>query len=431
MHGTIRDPTLTGRATRAARDVLEGRRRGWRALPPFIGPAVIVSVAYIDPGNFAANIEAGASQGYALLWVVLAANLVAMLFQSLSAKLGIVTGRNLAELCREHFPRGIVIAIWIVSEIAAMATDLAEFLGGAIGLALLAGIPLWAGMVVTAAATYAILLMERRGFRPLEIVIGAMVGVIGASYLIETALATPDWAAVARHSFVPSLPNVDAVRLAVGIIGATVMPHALFLHSALTQSRLKPRDESERRRLIRWSNRELIVALGLAGLINMAMVAMAATVFHAGHSDVAAIETAYRTLVPLLGAGAGAVFLVALLTSGLSSSVVGTMAGQIIMQGYVGFRIPLWLRRAVTMVPAIVVVALGAATTDALVASQIVLCLVLPIPMGALLLFTRRGDVMGAHANRPATTILAGAAVIAVTALDLAYLASLIAYTWA
>ena len=337
---------------------MAGRRRGLRSLLPFAGPAVIASVAYMDPGNFATNIQAGAKYNYNLLWVVVVANVIAMLFQALSAKLGIVTGRNLAELCREQFPRPLVWAMWVVSEIGAMATDLAEFLGGAIGLSLLFGMPLLAGMVITGIATYAILTLQRGGFRPIELLIGGLVGVIGASYLVELLIAPPDWSAVAFHSVVPHLDDGEAVLLAVGIVGATVMPHAIYLHSGLTQDRVLPRTDGERRRLLRFSNREVVLALGLAGLVNMAMVAMAASVFHDGvHDDVAEIGTAYRTLIPILGSGAAGVFLVSLLASGLSSSAVGTMAGQVIMQGFVGFRIPLWLRRLVTMVPSFAVVA--------------------------------------------------------------------------
>ena len=263
----------------------------------------------MDPGNFATNIQAGAKYGYELLWVVLLANVIAMLFQALSAKLGIVTGRNLAEMCREHFPRPVVWAMWVVSEVAAMATDLAEFLGGAIGLSLLFQMPLFAGMVVTAIVTYGILMFEGFGFRPIELIIGSMVGLIGLCYLVEMFIAPVDWASAAVHSVVPQLADAEALLLAVGIIGATVMPHAIYLHSGLTQARMPVRDDNERRKVLRFSNQEVIVALAFAGLVNMAMVMMASSAFHAGHSDVAEIETAYHTLTPLLGIGAAGVFL--------------------------------------------------------------------------------------------------------------------------
>ena len=410
--------TLTGRTTLAIRDALEGRRRGFALVLPFAGPAVVVSVAYMDPGNFATNIQAGARYGYALLWVVLLANLVAMLFQALSAKLGIVTGRNLAELCRAHFPAPLVFAMWGVSEIAAMATDLAEFLGGAIGLALLFHMPLLAGMIVTAIVTYALLLFESAGFRPLELAIGALVGIIGLSYLAELIITPVAWPAVLGHLFKPQLPDTDAVTIAVGIIGATVMPHALFLHSGLTQNRATARDESERVKLVRYSTVEVVIALTLAGLINMAMVIMASGAFHAGHPDVAEIEAAYHTLAPLLGIGAAGIFLLSLIASGISSSVVGTMAGQMIMQGFVGFQIPLWLRRVITMVPSFVVVALGVNATQALVISQVVLSFALPVPMVALVWFTCRKEVMSAYKSRLLMIVAASASAIAVLALN-------------
>jgi manganese transport protein len=368
----------------------------------------------MDPGNFATNIQAGAKYGYGLLWVVLLANLIAMLFQGLSAKLGIVTGRNLAELCRDHFPRPVVWAMWVVSEIAAMATDLAEFLGGAIGLALLFHLPLLAGMVVTAIVTYGLLMCEAYGFRPLELIIGAIVGVIGLCYLIEMFIAPVDWASAAFHAVTPQLADAGALFLAVGIIGATVMPHAIYLHSGLTQARVPVNDDSDRRKVLRFSNREVVVALTIAGLINIAMVMMASGAFHAGHPDVAQIETAYHTLTPLLGAGAAGVFLLSLIASGVSSSTVGTMAGQMIMQGFVGWRIPIWLRRLVTMLPAFVVVALGVNATNALVVSQVILSIALPLPMIALLIFTGRRDIMGAFVNSRLTRVVAlcGTAVV-------------------
>src|SRR5216684_3125675 len=360
MTDSLGQATLTDRAILAGSEALAGRRRGLRSLLPFAGPAVIASVAYMDPGNFATNIQAGAKYNYNLLWVVVVANIIAMIFQALSAKLGIVTGRNLAELCREQFPRPIVWGMWVGSEIAAMATDLAEFLGGAIGLSLLLGIPLLVGMVITGIATYAILTLQRGGFRPIELLIGGLVGVIGASYLVELFIAPLDWSAAAFHAVVPRLDDGEAVLLAVGIVGATVMPHAIYLHSGLTQDRVLPRTNGERRRLLQFSNREVVLALGLAGLVNLGMVAMAAAVFHDGvHDSVASIETAYHTLIPLMGIGAAAVFMTSLIASGLSSAAVGTMAGQVVMQGFVRFSIPVWVRRVVTMIPAVLVAWIG------------------------------------------------------------------------
>jgi len=419
MTDSLAQATLTDRAILAGSEVLAGRRRGVGALLPFAGPAVMASVAYMDPGNFATNIEAGAKYNYNLLWVVLVANVIAMLFQALSAKVGIVTGRNLAELSRERFPRPLVWAMWVVSEIGAMATDLAEFLGGAIGLSLLFGMPLLVGMVITGIATYAILTLQRGGFRPIELLIGGLVGVIGASYLVELFIAPPDWPAVAFHTVVPRLNGNEAVLLAVGIIGATVMPHAIYVHSGFTQDRIVARTDRERRRLLRFSNREVVLALGLAGLVNMAMVAMAASVFHDGvHDDVAEISTAYHTLIPVLGSSAAGVFLVSLIASGISSSAVGTIAGQVIMQGFTQYRIPLWVRRLVTMVPAFVVVALGIDATRALILSQVALSLVLPVPMVALLVLTQRRDIMGPSASGFLTMAAATAAATVVLALN-------------
>jgi manganese transport protein len=418
MDRTSSRPTLTDRTRRGIAEALAGRRRGIRGLLPFCGPAIVTSVAYIDPGNFATNIQAGARYGYELLWVVLMANLIAMLFQALSAKLGIVTGRNLAEMCRDQFPRPVVLCMWVISEIAAMATDLAEFLGGAIGLALLFNLPLLAGMIVTAIITYGILTLERTGFRPIELIIGSLVAIIALCYLLEMFFAPVDWSAAVLHTFLPKLSDGTALMLSVGIIGATVMPHAVYLHSGLTQGRATTRDDRERQTVLGFSNREVIIALAIAGIINMAMVVMAASAFHAGHADVAEIETAYRTLIPLLGAATAGVFLSSLIASGISSSTVGTMAGQMIMQGFVGFRIPIWVRRVVTMIPAFIVVGLGTNTTSALIISQVLLSLTLPVPMIALVIFTSRRDIMGRFANSRLTAITAVIGTIIVLSLN-------------
>ena len=410
--------TLSERTARAAREVLAGERKDLRAYLSFFGPAVVASIAYMDPGNFATNIQAGAKYGYELLWVVLLANLIAILFQALSAKLGIVTGCNLAEMCRDQFPKMVVYMMWVVSEIAAMATDLAEFLGGAIGLSLLFGIPLFYGMVITGFIVYGILMFERYGFRPVELIIGNLVAIIALCYLIQMFIAPIDWRAAALHAVIPQIADGGALLLSVGIIGATVMPHAVYLHSGLTQARIPTRDESGKRRMVRISNTEVIIALAIAGMVNMAMVMMASSAFHAGYSDVAEIETAYHTLTPLLGIAAAGVFLLSLLASGVSSSTVGTMAGQMIMQGFVGFRIPIWVRRLVTMLPAFVVVGLGANATNALVISQVVLSIALPLPMIALVMFTRRRDIMGAFANGRAINIVAISGTIVVLSLN-------------
>jgi manganese transport protein len=399
---TISDRTQIGISA-----VLHGEAHGWRSRLLFAGPAIIASVAYMDPGNYATNIQAGAGYGYKLLWIVLMANLIAMLFQALSARLGIVTGKNLAEISRDNLPRPLVWVMWGISEVAAMATDLAEFLGGAIGLALLFNLPLIVGMAITAVVTYGILIVESRGFRPMELIIGAFVGVIGLCYLAEVLIAPVDWASAGIGMMTPVIPDSMALTIAVGIIGATVMPHAIYLHSGLTQSRAVVRDDADRRKLLRYSNIEVVLALAFAGMINMAMVMMAASAFHQGHASVAEIETAYHTLTPLLGAAAAGFFLTSLIASGISSSVVGTMAGQMIMQGFLRIHVPIWLRRLVTMVPAFAIVAAGVNATEALVMSQVVLSIALPVPMLALLYFSTRSEIMGVFRINPVLRILA------------------------
>ena len=393
----------------AAEQVLGGThtRRGLARLLPFLGPAFIASIAYMDPGNFATNIQGGAQFGYMLLWVVVASNLMAMLVQSLSAKLGIASGRNLAELCREYFPGPVIWLMWIVMEIVAMATDLAEFLGAAIGFNLLFGVPLWLAGVFTAVFTFLLLCLERRGFRPLEAAITAFVGVIAACYLVETLLGRPDWGQVAFHAVVPQFHGADSVLLATGILGATVMPHVIFLHSSLTQGRIVTREPAMLKLLFRFQLADVTIAMGLAGLINMAMLMMAAATFHkAGMTSVGTIEEAYKTLEPLLGKAAGVIFAISLLASGLSSSSVGTMAGQVIMQGFLRRHVPVWLRRLATMLPSLVVIALGLDPTRTLVISQVVLSFGLPFAVVPLILFTRRADVMGVLVNRRLTTAM-------------------------
>jgi manganese transport protein len=398
------------RTVAAARAALAGRVRGVRAVWPFIGPAFIAAVAYVDPGNFATNIQSGALYGYRLLWVVVLANALAMLYQNLSAKLGIATGRSLPEVCREHLPPRLVYAMWVVSEVAAMATDLAEFLGASLGLNLLLHIPLLEAALITGVLTYLVLTLDRYGFRPLEALIGGLVAVIAVCYFVETFLSRPDWGQVLHHSLVPWLGAPGSVTLAVGIVGATIMPHAVYLHSGLTQGRVVPRSPEEARLIHRFETIDVVVAMALAGLINMAMLYMAAATFHtSGHHEVADIATAYRTLIPLLGGAAAAVFLISLLASGLSSSAVGTMAGQVIMQGFVGFTIPVWLRRVVTMLPAIATIELGLDPTHTLVLSQVVLSLALPAPVLALVWFTGRRDLMGPLVNSRLVQVLAAA----------------------
>ena len=407
---------------RAADDVLSGRsRKGTlNRLLPFLGPAFIASVAYVDPGNFATNIQSGAKFGYTLLWVVVASNLMAMLVQALSAKLGIATGRNLAELCRERFPRPVVIGMWVLMEIVAMATDLAEFLGAALGFNLLFGIPLWIAGLMTAVATMLILGLERYGFRPLEAVITVLVGVIGLAYVVETFLDRPDWGSVFFHAVVPEFSGPESVLLATGILGATVMPHVIFLHSALTQGRIVVRDPIRIKRLFRFQLVDVAIAMTVAGMVNAAMLIMAAATFHrTGLTDIGTIEEAHRTLAPLLGPAASWVFAISLLASGLSSASVGTMSGQVIMQGFLQRHIPIWIRRLVTMVPSLFVIGIGLDPTRTLVVSQVVLSFGLPFAVVPLVVFTSRRQLMGPLVNHRVTTVAATAVATLIVALNL------------
>ncbi len=396
-----------------------GKKSGLSRLLPFLGPAFVASVAYVDPGNFATNIQAGARYGYMLLWVVLSSNLVAMLVQALSAKVGIVTGSNLAELCRSHFSRPVVLGLWVLMELVAMATDLAEFLGAALAFNILFGTPLIYAGLMTAVATFLILGLERYGFRPLESVITALVGVVAVCYLIETILDQPRWGPVFTHSVLPQLSGSESVLLAVGILGATVMPHVIFLHSALTQGRIVPRTPQQMRILYRYEIVDVVVAMGLAGAINAAMLIMAASTFFDRHlPGVGSIEEAYRTLQPLLGRAASVVFGVSLLASGLSSSSVGTMAGQVIMQGFLRRRIPVWLRRLVTILPALIVIAIGVDATRSMVMSQVVLSFGLPFAIVPLVLFTASRKIMGSMVNRRLTTVVISGCGVLIVALN-------------
>src|SRR6266511_4936073 len=396
-------PRLPGAGER----VLRGQPTRWRLLP-FLGPAFIASVAYIDPGNFATNIAGGSKFGFTLVWVIVASNLMAMLIHTLSAQLGIATGRNLPEVCREQFPRRVVWGMWGLAEIVAMATDLAEFLGAAVGFQLLFSIPLLWGGILTAIVTFMILGLERYGFRPLEAVITVLVGVISFCYIIETFLDRPDWGTIAYHAIVPQFSGTESVLLATGILGATVMPHVIYLHSALTQGRIVTRDPQQLRRLFRFELVDVIIAMSLAGLVNAAMLIMAAsTFFRAGLTQVGTLEEAHQTLAPLLGAASSWVFAISLLVSGLSSSTVGTMAGQVIMQGFLHRSIPIWVRRVVTMLPSLVVIGIGVDPTRTLVISQVVLSFGIPFALIPLVLFTRREDLMGVLVNRRLTTAIA------------------------
>jgi manganese transport protein len=399
------------------------RFRRFRVLP-FLGPAFIACVAYLDPGNFATNIAGGSRYGYRLVWVIVAANLMAMLIQTLSAKLGIASRRNLAEVSREQFSRRTSFLLWVQAELIAMATDLAEFLGAAIGIHLLTGMALFPAAVIAGVASFLILGLLRFGARPLEAVIATLVGVIGVCYIAELGLARPDYGQVLHHAVVPQFGSSDALLLSVGIIGATVMPHVIYLHSALTQDRIVPESDADERRLLRYTRIDVVIAMSIAGLINVSMLVMAAATFYkTGLTNVDSLEGAHKTLEPILGGASSVLFALALIASGLSSSAVGTLSGQVVMQGFIQRKIPVTIRRLVTMVPAFVVIAIGLDPSRTLVLSQVVLSFGIPFALIPLVYFTSRSDIMGGLVNRRVTNIAASAIATVIIALNMFLLA--------
>ena len=426
----------------AANAVLDGTgsKNALARLLPFLGPAFIACVAYIDPGNYATNIQGGAKFGYMLLWVIMASNLMAMLIQSMSAKLGIATGHNLAEMMRDHYPHWARIPMWILMELVAMATDLAEFLGAALGVYLLfpvlfqniadaTGLPvLLIPGILMGGLTFVVLLLEHGGFRPIEALITGLVGIIAVCFLVETVLDRPDWGAIAVHSVVPQFSGTESILLATGILGATVMPHVIFLHSGLTQGRIRTNDPVKLRKLFRFEVIDVLLAMGVAGLVNAAMLIMAASTFFThGLSSIGTIEEAHRTLIPLLGGASSVVFAISLLASGHSSSTVGTMAGQVIMQGFVHWKIPMWVRRLMTMLPSFIVIGLRFDPTRTLVLSQVVLSFGLPFAIIPLVYFTARPQIMGILVNRRTTTILGSLVAGLIVALNIFLLFQIIA----
>jgi manganese transport protein len=418
---TVED-VLPGEAAvaEAARRSLDGESRGLGRVWPFLGPAFVAAVAYIDPGNFATNISGGAKFGYLLLWVVLAANLIAMLVQTQSAKLGIATGRNLAELCRERFSRRTSIGLWLQAELVAMATDIAEVVGAALGLNLLFGIPLFPAGIIAGAGAFAILALQQMGFRRLEAGISALVGVVVASFVFELFDAGPDGGEIAKHLVIPGFAGTESILLATGIIGATVMPHVVYLHSALTQRRIVGRNGSERKKILGFEKVDVVIALSLAGLVNLSMMIVAAALFHkSGLTGVDSIDGAYEGLQTLVSDRAATVFGIALLASGFASSSVGTMAGQVVMQGFIRRRIPLFLRRAITLAPALVVLAIGLDPTAALVGSQVVLSFGIPFALVPLLIIAANREVMGDLVNPRWLTAVAGVIASMIIALNL------------
>jgi manganese transport protein len=396
------ESALPGEAAvaRAARASLEGRTRGVSRIWPFLGPAFIAAVAYIDPGNFATNITGGAKFGYLLLWVVLAANLIAMVVQTQSAKLGIATGKNLAEACRDSFTRRTSIGLWLQAEIVAAACDVAEVVGAALALNLLFGIPLFPAGLLAGAGAFAILALQRKGFRRLEAVIAGMVGVVVAAFAFEIFNSNPDGSEIAKHLFTPGFAGTESILLATGIMGATVMPHVIYLHSALTQRRIVGRNPAERRQILRFERIDVVIAMALAGLVNISMMVMAAALFHSsGLVGIDSIDGAFDGLKQLVSPGAATIFGVALLASGYASSSVGTLAGQVVMQGFIRRRIPLFVRRAITLAPALIVLGVGLDPTDALVGSQVVLSFGIPFALVPLVMLNSRRDLMGSLTN--------------------------------
>jgi manganese transport protein len=416
VEGVLSGETATARAAHAS---LKGERRGIRKLWPFLGPAFIAAVAYVDPGNFATNISGGAQFGYLLLWVILTSNLMAMLIQSMSAKLGIATGKNLPEVCRERFPKVVTLGLWVQAEVIAMATDLAEFIGAALALNLLFGIPLFPAGLMTAVGAFAILELQRRGFRPLEAAISALVGVIVVAFAFQMFYAQPEADRILAGLFTPGFAGTESVLLAAGILGATVMPHVIYLHSALTQHRVVGRTDEEKRRIFRFELIDVVIAMAIAGTINASMLIMAAALFHAnGLTGVGDIDLAFEQLGAQVGSTSAILFGVALLASGFSSSSVGTMSGQVVMQGFINRRIPLWLRRLITMLPALIILAIGVNPSRSLVISQVVLSFGIPFALIPLLIHCRNRGLMGALVNHRATTAIATVVVTLIVSLN-------------
>ncbi|MEM6049155.1 Nramp family divalent metal transporter [Erwinia sp. P7711] len=398
---------------RTAEQTVRGARKIKFAL---MGPAFIAAIGYIDPGNFATNIQAGASYGYTLLWVVVWANIMAMVIQLMSAKLGIATGKNLAEHIRDRFPRPAVWFYWVQAEIIAMATDLAEFIGAAIGFKLIFGVSLLQGAVLTGVVTFLILMLQSRGQKPLELVIGGLLLFVAAAYVIELFFSQPKIADLVHGLAVPALPTADAVLLAAGVLGATIMPHVIYLHSSLTQSP----DGGSREQRYSSTKLDVAIAMTIAGFVNLAMMATAAAAFHfSGHTGIADLDQAYLTLDPLLGRAASLVFGLSLLAAGLSSTVVGTMAGQVVMQGFIHIRIPLLVRRLVTMLPSFIVIMAGWEPTRILVMSQVLLSFGIALALIPLLTFTGNRELMGDMVNSRPMQWIGKLIVLVVVALNL------------
>lgn len=404
---TKEQSSINNTTIQSAQAVLGGKTQGIKRLLPFLGPAFVAAIAYIDPGNFATNIAGGSKYGYLLLWVVLVSNLMAILIQSMSAKLGIATGKNLPEVARQQFPKPVSIGLWIQAELVVMATDLAEFIGASLGLYLIFGIPLLPAALIAAVGSFAILELQRRGFRSLEAGITGLLFIVVLAFITQLFFAKPEIAPILSGFLVPQFKGVDSVLLAAGILGATVMPHAIYLHSALTQRRVVGTTEEDRRKIFRFEFIDILIAMFIAGAINASMLIVAAALFFKNGLQVQDLDVAFQQLGHLVGPVSSILFGVSLLASGLSSSSVGTMSGDIIMQGFIKRRIPLYLRRCITMLPPLTIIALGVNPTHALVMSQVVLSFGIAFALIPLIMFTSNRRLMGSLVNRRITTILA------------------------
>ncbi|WP_376700802.1 Nramp family divalent metal transporter [Bacillus sp. A1] len=405
--------------SKAVQDALDGKSKGFKRLLPFLGPAFIAAIAYIDPGNFATNISAGSKYGYMLLWVILFSNLMAFLIQVLSAKLGIATGKNLPEIARDRYPKWVSAGLWIQGELVIMATDLAEFIGAALGLNLLFGIPMVEAAIIAAIGSFAILELQRRGYRALEAGIAGLLFVVVIAFALQTFFAKPDATSVLEGLFIPKIDEMDSVLLATGILGATVMPHAIYLHSALTQRRVVGKTDSERKKIFRFETIDILIAMVIAGAINASMLIVAAALFFKNGLYVEDLDVAYQQFGHYIGPASAILFGIGLLAAGLSSSSVGTLSGDIIMQGFIRYRIPLYLRRFITIIPPMIIIISGINATEALVWSQVVLSFGIAFALVPLIMFTSNKRLMGALTNRKWVTALAWLIAVLVIALNL------------
>lgn len=413
-----KDITAQSPRSKAVQDALDGKIRGFRGLLPFLALAFIAAIAYIDPGNFATNISAGSKYGYMLLWVILFSNIMALLIQSLSAKLGIATGKNLPEVAREEFPKPVSIGLWIQGELVIIATDLAEFIGAALGLYLLFGIPMLEASIIAAIGSFAILELQRRGYRSLEAGIAGMLFVVVIAFALQTFFAKPDAVSVMKGLFVPAFHGTDSVLLAAGILGATVMPHAIYLHSALTQRRVVGKTDAERKKIFRFEFIDILIAMLIAGAINASMLIVAAALFFKNGLFVEDLDVAFQQFGHLVSPMSAALFGIGLLVAGLSSSSVGTLSGDVIMQGFINYRIPLYVRRFITIIPPILIIASGVNPTTALVLSQVVLSFGIAFALIPLIMFTSNKRIMGSLINAKWITVVSWLIAVLIVALN-------------